>query len=80
MTELKLLTTPGCPHCAGVKRILEKIRPDFPKLKIKIVDITKHTEEAQKYMLMSAPGVVIDGKLEFSGGATEEQLRKKLKT
>lgn len=79
MTNLKLLTTPGCPHCAGAKKIVEKIKPDFPDLKIRIVDITKHPKEAQKYMLMSAPGVVINGKLEFSGGVTEEQLRKKLR-
>jgi len=33
---------------------------------------------AAEYMLMSAPGIVINNKLEFTGGVTEEQLRAKL--
>jgi len=79
MVELKLLTSPGCSHCAKTKELLKKIKPDFPKLKIKEIDITKHPEEVTKYSLMSTPGIVINGKLEFSGGATEKQLREKLK-
>ena len=79
MVEIKLLTTPGCSHCAKTKEILKKIKPDFPNLKVKEVDLTKHPEEVVKYRIMATPGIIINGKLEFSGGVTEEQLRKKLK-
>ena len=72
--KIEILTTPGCQICARVKEI-------FKKLKVKYVeiDVTKKPEYLQKYPIATAPGIVIDGKLEFSGGVTEEQLRKKLK-
>lgn len=79
MAELKLLTTPGCTHCAEVKKTINKIKPDFPELKVEIIDVTEHPEVAQQYFLMSAPGIVINGKLEFTGGVSERELRKKLK-
>ncbi len=78
MTEVLILSTPGCANCAYVKRILERLKKEYKNLKIKEIDITKKPELIQKYQVMSAPGIVINGKLEFTGGATEEQLRKKL--
>lgn len=78
MIEIELLTMPGCPHCAGAKAILEKLRKEMPDIKVTIIDVTEHPEVAQKYMLMSAPGIVINGKLEFSGGVREEAIKKKI--
>jgi len=77
--NVEILATPGCSRCAQTKKILEKIKPDFPTLTIKETDITKHPEVVQKYQIMSTPGVVINGKLEFEGGASEQALREKLK-
>lgn len=76
--EVKLLTMPGCEHCAGAKAVLERLRPEFPEMRIEIIDVTEHPEEAQRYGLMSAPGVVIDGKLVLSGGVDEKKLRARL--
>jgi len=77
--KIDLLTMPGCGHCAGAKQVIEKVKPDFPELEVVIHDITKNPEIAQKYMLMTAPGVVIDGELVFSGGLDESKLRESLK-
>jgi glutaredoxin len=77
--KIDLLTMPGCGHCASAKQILEKVKPDFPELEVVIHDITEKPELAQQYMLMTAPGVVIDGELVFSGGLDEEKLRQRLK-
>ena len=76
--KIDLLTMPGCGHCAGAKQILEKVKPDFPELEVVIHDITENPEIAQQYMLMTAPGVVIEGKLVFSGGLDEKKLREHL--
>ncbi len=78
MIKVDLLTMPGCTHCAAAKKILDKIKSDFPEMEVEILDVTEHPEVAQKYMLMSSPGIVINGKLEFTGGVKEETLRKRL--
>lgn len=78
MIKLELLTMPGCGHCAEAKETIGKIKGDFPEMEVEIIDVTEHPEVSAKYMLMSAPGIVINGKLEFTGGITEELLRKKL--
>lgn len=78
MIKVELLTMPGCGHCAAAKETIEKIKGDFPEMEVEIVDVTENPEVAQKYMLMSAPGIVINGKLEFTGGVKEEVLRKRL--
>jgi glutaredoxin len=78
MIKVELLTMPGCAHCAVAKQIIEKIKKDFKDLEVEIIDVTEHPEVAQRYMLMSSPGIAINGKLEFTGGVKEESLRKKL--
>lgn len=79
MINIELLTMPGCMHCAEAKTILDRLQKEIPDLRITITDVSGHPEVAQKYMLMSSPGIVINGKLEFSGGVKEEALRKRLK-
>ncbi len=55
------------------------MKGDTPNVEVEIIDVTEHPEVAQKHMLMSAPGIVIDGKLEYVGGVpSEEELRKKI--
>lgn len=78
IVKIEILTTPDCVHCAEAKRLIEKVKRDTPNLEVKTIDLTEHPEVAQKYMLMTAPGIVIDGKLEFIGVPKEEELRKKL--
>jgi glutaredoxin len=73
MAKIQILTTPGCSACAKVERILDKMH-----VKYEIIDITKNPEILTKYPVMSAPGIVINGKLEFTGGASEKELKKKL--
>ncbi|MBS3060482.1 MAG: thioredoxin family protein [DPANN group archaeon] len=75
-----IIKTPGCGHCEEVMEIIDKkIKPDFPDLDVEVIDVTQKPEYLQKYPVMSAPGIVINGKLEFQGVATEQQIRSKLK-
>lgn len=72
--KVQVLTMPGCMGCAKVKKMLDEMA-----IKYTIVDITKNPTILTKYQVMSAPGIIIDGKLEFSGVPTRKQLEEKLK-
>ena len=78
MIKLELLSMPDCTHCAAAKEVIEKIKGDYPEMEVEIIDVTEHPDVAQKYMLMSSPGIVINGKLEFTGGVRENALRARL--
>lgn len=73
MVKVEILTTPGCTSCIRVERMLDDM-----KVKYKIVDITKNPKILEKYHVMTAPGIVINGRLEFSGVPSKEELKKKL--
>ncbi|KCZ73030.1 glutaredoxin-like protein [Candidatus Methanoperedens nitroreducens] len=75
MVTVQILTTPSCTSCAIVERMLDKMG-----IKYELIDITKNPEVLQKYPIMAAPGVVINGKLEFVGVPKEQELAKKVRT
>lgn len=75
MLKIELLSMPGCSHCAHAKQVLDKLTPDYPEAEVVIHDVTEEPELAGQYMLMSAPGIVINGELAFSGGIEEAKLR-----
>ncbi len=74
MVEILVLSTPGCAGCETVKKMLDKMG-----VKYKVIDVVEHPEYLKKYPILTAPGIVIDGKLEFTGVPKESELRKKLK-
>lgn len=74
MVKVQILTTPGCAGCAIVKKMLDEM-----KVKYSVIDVTKEPKVLEKYPIMTAPGVVINGKLEFSGVPSKEALAKKVK-
>lgn len=74
MVKIEILTTPGCGSCVKVEEMLDEM-----KVKYKIVDITKNQDILTKYQVMTAPGIIINGKLEFQGVPSKEKLKKKIK-
>lgn len=79
MTDIEFITMPGCVQCAKAKTVVEKVKPDFPDMRVTYLDATEHPELIQKYKIMSAPGIIIDGKLAFTGGVSEAALRERLR-
>ncbi len=75
MVTVQILTTPLCTSCAVVERMLDKMG-----VKYELIDITKNPDILQKYPIMAAPGIVINGKLEFVGVPKEQELAKKVRT
>lgn len=73
MAIIQILTTPSCSGCAAVEKMLDKMG-----VKYEVIDITANPGILQKYPIMSAPGVVINGKLEFVGVPEEQELAEKI--
>jgi len=78
MIELLFITVPNCAQCAKAKQVIERVRPDFPALKVEYIDVTLHPEILQRYRVLSAPGIVLNGELEYSGGLDEAAFRARL--
>jgi len=72
MTVL-VLTTPGCSNCNVLEKMLDKLG-----IKYDLIDVTEKPEYLKKYPIFTAPGLVINGKLEFTGIPKKEDLEKKL--
>ncbi len=79
MIDILFITVPNCVQCAKAKYVIQKVQPDFPDMKVSYVDVTEHPEILQKYQVLSAPGIVINGKLEYTGGLDETVFRERLK-
>ncbi len=79
MIEMLFITVPNCVQCAKAKHVIEKVQPDFPDLKVEYLDVTVHPEILQQYRVLSAPGIVLNGKLEYTGGLEEDAFRERLK-
>ena len=79
MIKVTLVRPEGCAHCGQVLDTLTKLKKDYPDLTIDDIDMIcdKGQELVQKYGIMASPGILINNEFFASGGATEEQLRKK---
>ncbi|MHA7648047.1 glutaredoxin family protein [Nitrosopumilus sp. S4] len=71
--KVQVLTTPGCSNCNVLEKMLEKLGVSF-----ELIDITEKPEFLEKYPIFTAPGLVINEKLEFTGIPKPEELEKKL--
>lgn len=80
--KLQLISSPGCHICVEVKKIIEKIKPEFPDLEVEEIDMTmpKGQEMISKYAIMVSPGVVIENELFSVGGVNKDKLVEKLKS
>jgi len=77
--KVLILDVPGCASCTIAEQLIKQIKKEENlKFKVEVKDITKHPGLLQKYQVMSAPGIVIDGKLAFTGKPSLKELREKL--
>lgn len=77
MIEILILSTPNCSSCKKARAMLEGMQKEIP-MHIGERDVLAHPELLQRYPMMAAPGIVINGKLEFIGVPDEKKLREKL--
>ena len=71
--KVQILTTPGCSNCGVLENILEKLDVTYD-----LIDVTEKPEYLEKYPIFTAPGLVINEKLVFTGIPKIDELKKKL--
>ena len=72
--KVEILTTPDCANCSVVEKMLDEM-----KIPYEVIDVTEKSEYLKKYPIYTAPGIVINGKLEFTGIPKKEELIEKLR-
>ncbi|ABX13041.1 glutaredoxin [Nitrosopumilus maritimus SCM1] len=71
--KIEILTTPSCGNCKVVEAMLDEMN-----IKYTVIDVTEKPEYLEKYPIFTAPGVVIDDKLVFTGIPKKHELLEKL--
>mgnify|MGYP001825640167 CR=1 FL=1 len=69
-----VLTTPDCGNCKTVEKMLDDLNVSYD-----VIDVTEKPEYLQTYPIFTAPGIVIDDILEFTGIPKKQELFEKLK-
>ncbi len=69
--KVEVLTTPDCTNCKVLEKMLDGLGISYD-----LIDVTEKSEYLEKYPIFTAPGLVIDGKLEFTGIPKIEDLKK----
>lgn len=72
--KVEILTTPGCSNCSVVEKMLDEMKVPY-----QVIDVTEKPEYLEKYPIYTAPGIVINEKLEFTGVPKKQELEEKLK-
>ena len=72
--KVEILTAPDCTNCSMLERMLNDIGVSYEK-----IDVTEKPEYLKKYPIYTAPGLVLNGKLEFTGVPKKEKLVEILK-
>ncbi len=71
--KIEILTTPGCSNCSVVEKMLDEMKVSY-----EVIDVTEKPEYLEKYPIYTAPGIVINEKLEFTGVPKKEKLIEKI--
>lgn len=71
--KIEILTTPACTNCSIAEKILEELGFSY-----KTIDVTENPDYLKKYPIFTAPGIVINDKLEFAGLPSKKDLLKRL--
>ncbi|MDH3737510.1 MAG: thioredoxin family protein [Nitrosopumilus sp.] len=71
--KVEVLTTPGCSNCSVLEKMLENLGVAYD-----LINVTEKPECLEKYPIFTAPGLVINEKLEFTGIPNYDELKKKL--
>lgn len=71
--KIQILTTPGCSNCNVLEKMLDELGVNYT-----LIDVTQQPQFLEKYPIFTAPGLVINDKLEFTGIPKLNELKKKL--
>lgn len=80
--QVKIVSTPGCTHCAAARKVLEELSPQYPQLTIQEIDATtpEGMELVSMYGIFASPGIIVNNQLFSTGGLDKVSFIKKLDT
>ena len=80
--HLQELSSPGCTHCAAFREFWHSIEYDWPNVQYEDVSILTPEGQAlaQKFMIFSSPGIILNDELFSTGGVNKNTFVEKLKT
>jgi glutaredoxin len=67
--KFEILTTPGCSNCQVLEKMLDELEVSYD-----LIDVTEKPEYLKKYPIFTAPGLVVNEKLEFTGIPKKDKL------
>ncbi len=75
------ISVSGCVECREFKEFWESIKDQFPQVEMRHIDATSEEGQqfVQKYFIMSAPGIIINGELFSTGGFDKKEFIEKLR-
>lgn len=78
---LEELTSPGCHICKAFEEFWHSIEKSWPNVTYKNISILTPEGQslAQRFMIFSSPGIVLNGELFATGGFNREKFLQKLK-
>jgi len=78
--EVLLVSGFGCKPCQHVKERLDRLRADFPEVRVEEVDIGSDRGEALalRYRLAALPGILVNDRMALVGDVSEALLRREL--
>lgn len=83
MRKLELYTTPACPHCLALKKVIQEVLPEFAdKYSFKEISAASPMGylKSLRNNIHSAPTLLIDGKVVARTALSEKELTLILKT
>lgn len=78
MLKIEVVTAPGCVKCGAAKDLIKRIIKKYRCVDLKEIDVVEHPEIAVKHGIFSTPAILLNGKLEFRGLPSENELAKKI--
>jgi len=60
--KVEVLTTPDCSNCSILEKMLDEMEVSYD-----VIDVTEKPDYLKKYPIFTAPGLVINEKLAFTG-------------
>ena len=72
--KVEVLPNPDCSNCSTLEKMLDEIGVSY-----EVIDVTKKPEYLEKYPIYTAPGLVIDEKLEYTGIPKKKELIEKFR-
>ena len=78
---LEELVSPGCHICKAFEEFWHSIETQWPNVTYKKIDVTAPEGQAmaEKYMIFSSPGIILNGELFATGGFDPDKFAEKLK-